>query len=138
MQMLVKSVLLGAGLLAFTGGAHAAAPAKTLPEELRGNWFEDDNHIIPVCSNEDSGLLQVEATEFTFPMEIGTVIDVTEVEMNRYRVRFWEQSASDGPQPPSPVERSQFWSLSHDAEHLYISGNGMSLDLFRCRPQPTE
>ncbi|HWT44061.1 MAG TPA: hypothetical protein VN152_15545 [Sphingopyxis sp.] len=138
MQMLVKSVLLGASLLAFTGGAHAAAPTKTLPEELRGNWFEDDNHIIPVCSNEDSGLLQVEATEFTFPMEVGTVIDVTEVEMNRYRVRFWEQSASDGAKPPSPVERSQFWSLSHDAEHLYISGNGMSLDLFRCRPQPTE
>ena len=138
MQRFVKSVLPVAGLLAFTGSAHAAAPAKTLPEELRGNWFEDVNHAIPVCSNEDSGLLQVKAKDFTFPMEAGTVIDVTEVETNRYRVRFLEQSASDEPKPPSPVERVQFWSLSHDAEHLYVSGNGMSLDLFRCRPQPTE
>ncbi len=134
------ALLASLGLALGASSALAAAPkgATSFPAELRGNWYEADNHIIPMCNNEDQGLLQIEEDEFTFPLEVGKLIRITEKPIDQYRVEFFEHVVTDGPDMPRANYRRHTWTLSHDGEHLNIVAKGMTLDLFRCRPQPTE
>lgn len=140
--MIQKVALFSAIAAAFivsSAGAQLAKPSKNVPAELRGNWYEADNHIIPMCSNEDMGLLQIDSDSFTYPLEFGRVTRVTEVEMNRYRVDFMETALSDDPRNTSrPKQATHHWTLSHDAEHLAVNTGSTVYDLFRCRPQPGE
>ena len=128
-----------AALSASGASAQLAKPSKTVPTELRGNWHEADNYEAPICSDDDLGLLQIEADAFTYPLEYGRVTRVSEVEPNRWRVDFTETALSDDPRAKfRPVKKVHHWTLSHDAEHLAVNTGDAVYDLFRCRPQPTE
>lgn len=122
-----------------TPATSTAAPAKEMPTELRGNWYEPLNYEAPVCTDEDPGLLQVHATGFTFPMEVGTLVSIVEDPIDTYRLFFYEQALTDGPVLPRANAKRQTWTLSSDGESLNIVGRrGMTLDLVRCQPQPSE
>jgi hypothetical protein len=139
--MIKNFALIAAMGAAFAIGVAAAQPAqlgKAMPVELRGNWYEADNYAAPVCSDDDIGLLQVESDGFTFPLEVGRLIDIVEHPIDTYRVRFYEQVITDGPDLPRANKRTQTWTLSHDGEQLNIVAKGMTLDLLRCRPQAGE
>lgn len=140
MKSIALIAAISAAALSATGAnAQLAKPSKTVPTELRGNWHEADNYEAPICSDDDLGLLQIEAKDFTYPLEFGRVTRVTEVEMNRYRVDFMETALSDDPrQKYRAVKKVHHWTLRHDAEHLAVNTGDAVYDLFRCRPQPTK
>lgn len=121
--------------------APAASKAKTskeMPPELRGNWYETDNYQAPICSDEDPGLLQVDASGFTFPLEVGRLVSITEDPIDTYRLFFYEQVLTDDIVLPRANAKRQTWTLTPDGENLNIVARGMTLDLVRCRPQPSE
>lgn len=121
-----------------TADARAPQPSKVMPTELRGNWHEADNYAPPICDNEDQGLLQVRDTGFTFPMEAGELIRIVEHPIDTYNVEIYKHIFTDEPHMPRANVQKQIWTLSHDGAHLNIVTPAMSLDLFRCQPQPSE
>lgn len=122
------------------GTAHkTAVPSKEMPAELRGNWYEPLDYTAPVCTDDDSGLLQVDASGFTFPMESSRLVSIVEDPIDTYRLFFYEQALTDGPVLPRANAKRQTWTLSPDGESLNIVGRrGMTLDLVRCQPQASE
>lgn len=128
---------LSLSLCAPSAMAEVGNPSTTFPAELRGNWYEADNYEAPICTADDLGLLQIDDKTFTFPLEVGSLIRITENKTYEYDVQFSEQAVTDGPRLPRPVKRKHLWTLSHDGEHLNIVAKGMTLDLFRCQEPAT-